>query len=101
MAALAHSSSNLRPCAAGQAGPTGLAFRRFRALAAGSAAKAPGRSKPSSDPSEQISDPDPQRVGDDLEGIERHALASILQPVEMNAIQAGEFGKLILRDSLL
>lgn len=58
-------------------------------------------SQPSSDLSDQIAHPDPQRVGDDLEGIERHALAPILQPVEMNTIQAGEFGKLILRDSFL
>jgi hypothetical protein len=55
--------------------------------------------KPSSELSDEIARPDSQRVGDDLKRIERHALASILQPVEMSAIQAGEFGKLILRDS--
>jgi hypothetical protein len=32
---------------------------------------------------------DQEAVGDDLRGIERHASASILRPVEMNAIQAG------------
>lgn len=72
-----------------------------RALAAGIGRQAKARPKLSSELPDKIAYPDPQGVGDDLEGIERHALASILQPVEMNAIQAGEFGKLILRDPFL
>lgn len=59
------------------------------------------RPKPSSELPDKIAHSNSQRVGDDLKGVECHALASILQPVEMNAIQAGEFGKLILRDSFL
>ena len=72
-----------------------------RALAAGIGRQPKARPKPSSELPDKIAHPDPQGVGDDLKGIERHALASILQPVEMNAIQAGEFGKLILRDPFL
>ena len=72
-----------------------------RALAAGIGRQVKARPKPSSELPDKIAHPDLQGVGDDLKGIERHALASILQPVEMNAIQAGEFGKLILRDPFL
>ena len=71
-----------------------------RALAAGIGRQVKARPKPSSELPDKIAHPDLQGVGDDLKGIER-ALASILQPVEMNAIQAGEFGKLILRDPFL
>ena len=80
---------------------TGLASGVARALAAGIGRQPKARPKPSSELPDKIAHPDPQGAGDDLKGIERHALASILQPVEMNAIQAGEFGKLILRDPFL
>src|ERR1039458_5004174 len=66
-----------------------------------SAAKPRRAPSPVSELPDKIAHPDSQGVGDDLKRIERHALASILQPVEMNAIETGEFGKLILRDSFL
>jgi hypothetical protein len=82
----------------------GRAWRYGRRLlwlsASASEANAGGRHL-SSELSNEIAHGDSQRVGDDLKRIERHALAAILQPVKMNAIQASEFGKLILRDSLL
>jgi len=90
------------------------AFLRARVFAAGSATPSNCGSglpdyvrfdgqplEPGSKLSEKVANPDPQGVGDDLKRIERHALASILQPVEMNTIKAGEFGKLILRDPFL
>jgi hypothetical protein len=74
--------------------------RRFRSHRA-NAIEADEGPETGSELTDKIAHPDAQRIGDDLKRIERHALASILQPVKMNAIQAGEFGKLILRDSFL
>jgi hypothetical protein len=48
---------------------------------------------------DKIAHPDSQPVSEDLERIEGHALAAIFQPVEVDPIQAGEFGKLVLGDS--
>ena len=48
----------------------------------------------------QIADPNLQSIGDVLERIERHALAPILQPVEVNTIQTGKLRELVLSDSL-
>jgi hypothetical protein len=49
----------------------------------------------------QVMHADFERVGNDFERFERHALVSVLQPVNMHTIQAREFGKLFLRDALL
>lgn len=51
-------------------------------------------------PPNQVAHPDFQRVSDDLQRIERHALAPILQPVEVHAIQTGKLRELVLSDSL-
>lgn len=49
---------------------------------------------------DDIADANAERIADDLQRSHGHALASGLQPIKMNAIQAGEFGELVLREAL-
>lgn len=47
-----------------------------------------------------IPDAHPERITDDLQSSHGHTLAPGLQPVQMDPIQAGKFGELILREAL-
>ena len=44
---------------------------------------------------------DVQRISDQLESAQRHALLSAFEPVEMCSVQSGKLCKLFLRDALL
>jgi hypothetical protein len=50
---------------------------------------------------DKIAHRDIECVRDDLQRVQRHALAAVFQPVQMDAIEAGKLRKLILRDPLL
>jgi hypothetical protein len=47
----------------------------------------------------EVAHPHTQSVGNDLERVQRHTLKPVFNPVEVHAIQASQFCKLILRDS--
>jgi len=65
-------------CYVGERGRDGWRLSSLPASASGQTGVAGGVLRPGSKLSHEITHPDSERVGDDLKGIERHALASIL-----------------------
>jgi len=49
---------------------------------------------------DQVTHAHAERIGDELQGSDRHDLLAALQPVEVSAVETGQFGELVLRNAL-